>query len=391
MKPVLVLGASGFVGRAVCATMSGASPAVPWVGVCRRPPGRDGRWVSLDVAAAPPGELAALVERILPTAVVNCVGASAGSAAHLRSANVDLVRSLLAAVARIPGTRLVHMGSAAEYGRQPTDGPVAETAVPHPEGPYARSKLVGTELVVSALDGRAGSGVVLRLFNPVGAGAPEWSLAGAAARAIADAIARDRRWVALGDLGARRDFVAAEDVGRAVVLALRAPALPPVLNVGRGAATSAAALVALVEEAAGFTGTVLERDGPRGQSPSLASQRADVSLLRRTLGWAPSTSLAAAVEALWSDLVAQRGGELPPRGDPQLAVSGGQVALDRLGAEDEGGGDGGVGGPLGRHGGDAALGRRQRLPPGHGHPPGTAPAGPQVPRGLLHEPVRPAQ
>lgn len=320
MRPVLVLGASGFVGRAVCRALAATPPAIPWVGVSLRTPastvptaatavtgtadaaaGR--RWVHCDLAAATAADFAALVDEVGPMAIVNCAGRSSGSATMLRSANVDLVRTLLAVVATRTDVRLIHVGSAAEYGPQPTDGPVAETAVPHPCGDYARSKLVATELVVAALGHGSAQGAVLRLFNPVGAGSPADSLPGRAARAIRDACVRRRSTVALGDLGTRRDFVAAADVGTAVVLALRAGTLPPMLNVGRGVATSAAALVALIEAAAGYDGEVVEADGSLGRSPAITSQRADVTALRRSLHWVPTTSLASAVDDLWADLV----------------------------------------------------------------------------------------
>ncbi len=306
VRPVLVLGACGFIGRHVRGALARSALDGTWVGACRRPPrpaaarGAGGRWVASDLVGSPADEVETLVRALSPGAVVNCTDARSGSAVAMRTANVETVRSLLTVLADHPGTRLIQIGSSAEYGPQPTDAPVGESAVPHPCGGYARSKLWATDLVVAAIGHGLARGTVLRVFEPVGAGAPAGSFAGHTARALRDAGARGLTSITVGPLGTRLDVVAASDVGVAVVRALQAAELPPVLNVGRGVATSAAALVALLAAAAGFAGDVVERRGP---VPCVASQRADVSLLQKTLDWVPTTSLAVALEELWSDLV----------------------------------------------------------------------------------------
>ena len=65
--------------------------------------------------------------------------------------------------------RLVHLGSAAEYGRGPGRAPVREDEPARPVGPYGVTKLAGTRLVELARTAGLPA-VVLRVFNPVGPG-----------------------------------------------------------------------------------------------------------------------------------------------------------------------------------------------------------------------------
>ena len=114
------------------------------------------------------------------------------------------------------------------------------------------------------------------------------------------AIPEGRPSITLGSLEAYRDFVAADDVATAAVLCLDAPDLPPVVNVARGVAMSTGALVTLLESVAGFTGEIVEAGRGSPRSPWVPWQQADISLMRRHLGWAPSTPIASAVAALWA-------------------------------------------------------------------------------------------
>jgi nucleoside-diphosphate-sugar epimerase len=307
VRPVLILGASGFIGSHVRRALERQLPNQPWVGVHWDPahdaPSGQGCWLARDLVTTRATAFEVLLDEINPAAVVNCVGATGGPATVLQAVNVDMVRSLLLALSRHPDCVLVHIGSAAEYGPQPSSAPVSEFALPHPVGVYGVTKLASTELARAAfLEGRV-RGSVLRVFNPVGAGAPSSSLAGRAAQAIRYAQLHNIDFITLGPLADRRDFLAAEDVGTAVIKTLQLPVSPPVLNVGRGVAMSGAALITLLEETSGFDGDILEAARGSGRSSLVASQRADVGLLRGALGWVPSTPLACAVGELWADVV----------------------------------------------------------------------------------------
>src|SRR4051812_47424995 len=150
---VLVLGASGFIGAEVARQLRENSGLRDVVHHGRTLDSRlrplDADWELLDLQLAGVDDIVRLLRRSRADVVVNCVGATSGSLAELRSANVAVVEKLLAALC-IRDARLVHLGSAAEYGSQPVGVPVNEEMAPRPFSDYGRAKLRATERVLTA-------------------------------------------------------------------------------------------------------------------------------------------------------------------------------------------------------------------------------------------------
>ena len=305
-RPVLVLGATGFLGSHVCEALSRRHRDGPaWVGVARRPPptsrrAPDQTWYGVDLVAAPEAEYRRLLDCARPGAVINCVGATTGSDTDLQVANVHVVSRLLDAMDGDPSVRLVQLGSAAEYGLQPVGVPLTESADPHPASPYAITKLAATRMVAAAIAEERVDGTVLRVFTPVGARAPVTSLPGRAARAMRQAMSEGRPSITLGSLDVHRDFIAAEDVATAAILCATAPSLPPIVNIARGVAMSGGALITLLEDVAGFDGEVIESGDGSLRSSGVTWQQADITRMRRRLQWTPSTPIASALARLWA-------------------------------------------------------------------------------------------
>jgi nucleoside-diphosphate-sugar epimerase len=277
MANVLVLGA-GWVGTAV----TNAATAHAEVGSVTTvdPP--------FDPSLAPrdEGSTAHLRELIAGegiSAVVNACGRVRGGDDALDDANRRFVEWLCSA---LQGTdaRLVHVGSASEYGDPGTPLPIDEATAPRPVGAYAESKAAGSAVVHAAIDGGLDA-TVARVFNIVDHPIPE--------------VSPIRQW--LDDVRAldgvdgavevwwpatTRDFVMVEDVAAALVdLAVAAETLPATVNVCTGTGLRFGDIVEALGRA--LHTEVVVRSLER---PGIAAVVGDPTLLRATIGWAPSMS-----------------------------------------------------------------------------------------------------
>ncbi|MEV7781469.1 NAD-dependent epimerase/dehydratase family protein [Kitasatospora sp. NPDC088351] len=320
---VLLLGADGFIGRRVTDRL--LMDQELQVTVLGR---RDSADIRFDLTTGSPGALARFLDAVAPQVVINCAGATYGSSRTLIRANTLAVATVCEAIRRSrEPARLVHVGSAAEYGPVPGGVPVAESAEPRPVGPYGVSKLAGTELVLaSGLDA-----AVLRVFDVVGPGAPTASLFGRLAEGLRRALEREESQVRMPDLSGYRDFVDVRDVARAIQAAA-VSAATGVINIGSGHAVRARDAAQLLVRAAGFEGTVLEENrqmllpaqsagpadhlpghhlpGHRAPEPRPAEGRgpagepvpwrqADVRTARDRLGWRTQVPLEESLGDVW--------------------------------------------------------------------------------------------
>jgi nucleoside-diphosphate-sugar epimerase len=248
---------------------------------------------ALDLSEA--GSARELVARVRPEVVFNLAGYGVAKgerdATGYRRMNTELVEELASALGgrgERPGLRLVHLGSALEYGTSPA---LDERAEPRPSEPYGRTKAAATAALARRRSEVAS--VVARAFTVFGPGERPGRLVPTllAARGGTGRIP-------LSGGTQRRDFVYVEDVARALAElgeldaeSLRAGRYPfdaPCLNLASGALTPVREFVlALAEE----LGIARERLG-FGDLPPLPEEMhhppVPVERLRAALGWSPS-------------------------------------------------------------------------------------------------------
>ncbi len=202
--PVLVLGASGFIGRRIVAALASSDWAEP-IAAARRPVGGfDGRAVrSVQMDATEPCALARAFDGV--AGVINCVAGAPETI--LRGAQVLAAQAAQGS----PSRPIVHLSSMAVYGT--ATGTLDESAPLLGDiSPYAQAK-VAAERALAAYPRLT----VLRPGIVYGPGSLWWS----------DAIGRLLLARRLGDLGAHGDgycnLVHVDDVAAAAIRALQTP------------------------------------------------------------------------------------------------------------------------------------------------------------------------
>jgi len=296
-RRALVLGASGFLGRWVVRALRerGAHVLAQVRDPARLPAwfGAGAERLVADLAAPKSGT--ELLRRAEPELVFNLLGYGVAKderdpLLHQRL-NALLVLELLFALRKSgswSGPRLVHVGSALEYGEART---LDEATSPRPSEPYGKAKSLATAAIAD-LRAQVPS-VVARAFTVFGPGERPGRLIPTlvAARGTAERIP-------LSSGHQKRDFVYVEDAARALVELAELPAETlqsgrypfdaPCLNLASGALTPVRELVlALADE----LGIARARLGFGDLPPLLAEMHhppVPVERLQAALGWTPS-------------------------------------------------------------------------------------------------------
>lgn len=286
---VVVTGAGGFVGAQVAGALAALGAVVHQV---VRPGGSDadpryGPIHALDLSAV--GGIEALIFELAPTAVFNLAGygvrAGQRDEALAQALNAHLPGRLASALLEVPGPiwagpRLIHAGSALEYGR--VSGDLDEAGPCRPDSLYGLTKLAGAEAAFDAAR-RGLPAVVARLFNVYGPGEqPEKLLPTLMARAGGGGPIP----LTLGEQ--RRDFLHVRDAVEALLrLGCAEAARGAVVNVATGVLTPVRVFVQLAAAALGIPAERLDF----GALPIAASEMAhlpvSVSRLMALTGWRP--------------------------------------------------------------------------------------------------------
>jgi len=206
--------------------------------------------------------------------------------------------SLAEAIRDAGVARVVLASSATVYGPQ-TDQPVKETSWPHPQVPYAVSKLAA-EYYAFALGQLNGiETVALRIFNAYGPGQRIPPAHAPVVPLFAKNLLSGASIVVHGDGSQTRDFVYIYDVVAALIAAATAPAIDQhVMNIGSGEETSINALIASLEQVTGLRPDVIYNHKQNGGLNRLV---ADLDQAHRLLEYRPQVTLRAGLERLLAE------------------------------------------------------------------------------------------
>ena len=240
-RRAVVLGASGFIGRWVARALADRGAQVIAVGRARarvenalRQAGAAGDVVPRDLARS---ALRTWLARLKPDVVFNLAGygvdPSERDRALAQRMNHQLVAELAEAMASLgstdwPHVRLVHTGSALEYGS--TGGVLREDSPSATTTLYGETKLAGTTALVERARAGGTRAIVARLFTVYGPGEHAGRLLPTLLAAAASGSD-----VELSEGVQRRDFAYVEDVAEGLLRLAVSPAEPgDVVNLATG-------------------------------------------------------------------------------------------------------------------------------------------------------------
>lgn len=180
---------------------------------------------------------------------------------------------------RAHGAALVH-ASAYVYGI-PGALPIREEDVPHPNNPYALSKLLAEQCAEFAARYSGINVTLLRLFNVYGPGQPDHFLIPQILKHI-----KAREPIQVLDLTPRRDYVYVSDIAEAFIKARKpGPEACRTINIGSGESYSVQQIIDVAQRVAGTSLPVISAQQTRPQE--IPDVVADISRARRLLDWTP--------------------------------------------------------------------------------------------------------
>ena len=195
------------------------------------------------------------------------------------------------------GAHLIYLSSGGSvYGQLPATGRIPEDQPLRPLSPYGMGKQMAEAGIDFMSRARGLRATILRPSNPIG----RWQ--SNRAQGVVGALFRAARarqaFPMLGDGSIVRDFLAVEDLARAIRMALNDPdaSLGRTWNVGSGEGHSIAEVHAMACRISGGA-IAIDRRPARPADPSYVVL--DTTRIARDLGWRPAIGLEQAMEAAW--------------------------------------------------------------------------------------------
>lgn len=233
-------------------------------------------------------------EYIIHQAAIRAVGRSIENPLGNHAVNLTATLDLLHISQEVGAKRFIFASSSAVYGNAYSDQQ-KETFLPHPQSPYAVTKIAAEyyAYVWSQLYGV--DTVSLRYFNVYGPHQNPESDYSAVIPIFIERLLQGKSAEIHGQGTQRRDFVYIADVVQAVLQAVAAPKplRGQALNIGSGQHTSVANLYSMLAQIIGEK--VPPTYGPR-RAGDVNLTYADITAAQQVLGYRPTVSLADGLE-----------------------------------------------------------------------------------------------
>jgi nucleoside-diphosphate-sugar epimerase len=212
--------------------------------------------------------------------------------------NTELVESICSALDASPvnnwgGQRLVHVGSALEYGEIQSD--LNEDSQPFPTTLYGKSKLAGTLKLKEFCEAQQLAGLTARLFTVYGPG----EHAGRLFPSLVDA-SRTGKSLALTDGMQKRDFTFVEDVAEGLLRLGRCSAVPgSIVNLATGTLSSVRRFIETASEILPIQANQLNFGALPTRSYEMDHLPVSIDKLVKLVSWRPPTTIEDGIRKTW--------------------------------------------------------------------------------------------
>lgn len=300
---VIVLGATGFIGRWVARGLCEAGAEV--FATVRNPSaaadifalfGIDAEMCEMDLRDE--NSVRSVYQEVRPSVTFNLAAYGVDPEEQdeelAGQTNVLAIGSICSAVSAVrdstwPGLDIVNVGTAMEYGL--TGGDLVESARAKPTTLYGRSKLAGTRALADACRSLGLKGTTARLFSVYGPGESSRRLLPSLIEAAAE---KDPIPLTAGTH--KRDFVYVEDAAEGLLrLAVAPRPAGEAVNVATGTLSSVRKYVETAGLILGIDRDRLRFGALPTRSEEMSHEPVNVELLRALTGWVPDTTIASGV------------------------------------------------------------------------------------------------
>lgn len=301
LRSALVVGGSGFLGRAVSARLRREGVAVTWaVSATTNTVAPAGISISHDFWNISPAKREMLLSEL--DAVIYVAGRTTPSSAGNTVAfeceeNIRPLATVLDSLPNFDWGRLVYVSSAGALQGAPLQGAVAQPL--SEDAPLSAKSLYGAGKIAAEAFLNAwahAGGAALTILRPSNVYGPQQRLRAGFGliRTLLEGLARDREIPVYRNGADRRDYLFIDDFSEAVWRALHGPT--GTYNVAAGQSHTILEVIRTAEEVTGKSARLVMRSDTRSPATDvlLSTER-----IQRELGWSATVNLRDGIERTW--------------------------------------------------------------------------------------------
>ncbi len=208
----------------------------------------------------------------------------------------------------VPGSRVLLVGSSAEYGLVPPDEfPITEECRCRPFSAYGISKHAMVLMALEYARSHKLKIVIARPFNVMGPGIPATLVVGAVIKRVRDSVkSTDRPVIKMGNLDTQRDFIDVEDTVDAYIKMVEGESWGEVFNICSGEPCSIRRIVEIISSFTGMPVTI-EQDQALIRHSDIQVSYGSHEKATKVFGFRPSTDIEKTLYETWKHYVEREG------------------------------------------------------------------------------------